>query len=164
MQITGPQLLPFISLSAQLALFTKLTRFICLIWTLFSHKLVKKKKKGISHLVPSNLPCVLVHDEVSAAAAITARIMIKPAVQRRGAPHISPVDTSATAEDWVPDAELLPPGTRSVPRYFSPAVSSSNKRGTKWRKGAAAEGGWSISHWCNIAYKSNLITQCGDRL
>lgn len=90
---------------------------------------------------PSNLFCALVRDEVAAAAAITARITIKPAVQRRAGLHILSAGTSVTAEDRVPDAELLRPGTRSFPRYFSPAVRSSNKRGTKWKKGAAAEGG-----------------------
>lgn len=37
------------------------------------------------------------------------------------------------------------------------------KRG-KMEGRCRAEGGWSIVHWCNMAYKSNLITQCGDRL
>lgn len=158
---------PFIFLTAQPALFAKLTHFSGLSWRLFRRKVWKKPPKN-------KLSSPLRSSPVSLLRSCARRGCSSCGDSGAGNNEAGGVAESRAScvsgahkchhEDWVPDAELLWPGTPSFPRYFLPAVRSSNKRGTKRRKGAAAEGGWSILHWCNLAYKSNLITQQGDRL
>lgn len=107
----------------------------------FTCRLFVFKNPKVSHWGEAGWRCLEWGGSSSSSKTVTVKIMIKlfgcvigspayyPALQRSGVLHILSGDTTDTTKDWVPNAELLQPGTWNIPPYFSPAVRSSNKGG-----------------------------------